>query len=159
MAGWADIMNEAPRPSSAASQLRRDIDSGRTGDKIAHPDPAASPLGTDDEAGGAPIDRKALAKARAQETGRDVPKGRPDATGPWVWAIVGAVALVMAAAAAAVYWLPRRLRAAMLSLQRRATCAGPSTCKIILRTLPARQIRPCGARLRDRRAALALRGP
>jgi hypothetical protein len=34
-------------------QLRDDIDSGRTGDKAAAIDPAAAPLGTDDEAAGA----------------------------------------------------------------------------------------------------------
>ncbi|HEV7274917.1 MAG TPA: hypothetical protein VGN80_01385 [Devosiaceae bacterium] len=34
------------------SRLRRDIDSGRTGDKVDFPDPAAAPLGTDAEAGG-----------------------------------------------------------------------------------------------------------
>lgn len=34
-------------------QLRADIDAGRTGDKVAFPDPAAAPLGTDAEAGGA----------------------------------------------------------------------------------------------------------
>lgn len=35
-------------------QLRDRIDSGRTGEKVAFPDPAAAPLGTDAEAGGAP---------------------------------------------------------------------------------------------------------
>jgi hypothetical protein len=37
-----------------AAQLRRAIDSGATGDKVAVEDPAASPLGTDDEAGAPP---------------------------------------------------------------------------------------------------------
>jgi hypothetical protein len=37
-----------------AQQLRHAIDSGRTGDKVAFPDPAAAPLGTDDEAAGTP---------------------------------------------------------------------------------------------------------
>lgn len=32
--------------------LRAAIDQGRTGDKVAFPDPAAAPLGADDEAGG-----------------------------------------------------------------------------------------------------------
>jgi hypothetical protein len=35
-------------------QLRDSIDSGATGEKVAHPDPAAVPLGTDAEAGGNP---------------------------------------------------------------------------------------------------------
>jgi hypothetical protein len=33
-------------------QLRDAIDSGKTGEKVAHLDPAAAPLGTDAEAGG-----------------------------------------------------------------------------------------------------------
>ena len=36
-----------------AEQLRDNIDRGRTGDKVSWPDPAAAPLGTDDEAGAA----------------------------------------------------------------------------------------------------------
>lgn len=36
-----------------ADRLRSDIDAGRTADKVAFPDPAAAPLGTDDEAAGA----------------------------------------------------------------------------------------------------------
>lgn len=36
------------------SRLRDAIDRGRTGDKVAAEDPAAAPLGTDDEAGGHP---------------------------------------------------------------------------------------------------------
>ena len=36
-------------------RLRRDIDAGRTGDKSPGSDPAAAPLGTDDEAAGTPV--------------------------------------------------------------------------------------------------------
>lgn len=35
-------------------QVRDRIDSGATGEKVAGSDPAAAPLGTDDEAAGAP---------------------------------------------------------------------------------------------------------
>jgi hypothetical protein len=42
-----------PRPPNT-DQLRHAIDSGRTGDKVDAPDPAAAPLGTDSEAAGAP---------------------------------------------------------------------------------------------------------
>lgn len=41
-----------PSPTSAAARLRHAIDSGNTGDKVNYPDPAAAPLGTDDEAAG-----------------------------------------------------------------------------------------------------------
>lgn len=58
--------DEAP----TVAQLRDDIDSGRTGDKAGFPDPAASPLGTDDEAGGNPASPEELRIAREAETGR-----------------------------------------------------------------------------------------
>ena len=35
-------------------QVRHRIDTGASGDKVAYPDPAAAPLGTDAEAGGHP---------------------------------------------------------------------------------------------------------
>jgi hypothetical protein len=53
-----------------AERLRADIDSGRTGDKVAAGDPAAAPLGTDEEAAGAQPPPEAVALARAQESAR-----------------------------------------------------------------------------------------
>lgn len=50
-----------------SDRLRHDIDRGRTGDKVGHPDPAAAPLGTDAEAGGDPPSEEQLAEARRQE--------------------------------------------------------------------------------------------
>jgi hypothetical protein len=50
---------------------RADIDSGRTGDKVPFPDPAAAPLGTDDEAAGTPPDAARLALAAQEHTGAD----------------------------------------------------------------------------------------
>ncbi len=41
-------------PRMAGERLRNEIDAGRTGDKIPASDPAAAPLGTDDEAAGRP---------------------------------------------------------------------------------------------------------
>lgn len=49
------------------ARLRDDIDSGRTGDKVAAPDPAAAPLGTDDEAAGTPPRAEEVEFARRQE--------------------------------------------------------------------------------------------
>jgi hypothetical protein len=97
-------MSTHERPISTTAALRGDIDSGQTGDKISHPDPAAAPLGTDDEAGGAPMKNSDAAAAHAYETGRNVPTKRPDQTGPWVWAVIAGVLLVMAAAVAVIYW-------------------------------------------------------
>lgn len=42
-----------PQPATA-DRMREDIDQGRTGEKVPGLDPAAAPLGTDDEAAGAP---------------------------------------------------------------------------------------------------------
>lgn len=57
------------REAATTSRLRDDIDEGRTGDKVGYPDPAASPLGTDAEAAGAPPTREEVATARDRETG------------------------------------------------------------------------------------------
>ncbi|MBB4038510.1 hypothetical protein GGR34_000139 [Microvirga flocculans] len=53
---------------STSAQLKDDIDSGRTGDKNEVFDPALSPLGTDDEAGGYSPKPEQVDQARHQET-------------------------------------------------------------------------------------------
>ena len=53
--------------------LRDSIDRGETGDKVPASDPAAAPLGTDDEAAGAPPDPKLVAEVQARETSRPAP--------------------------------------------------------------------------------------
>ncbi|MBY6241627.1 hypothetical protein [Methylosinus sp. Sm6] len=57
-------MDDKDRPPTS-DRLRIDIDHGLAADKVASPDPAAAPLGTDDEAGGAPptAEQRALAAA------------------------------------------------------------------------------------------------
>jgi hypothetical protein len=57
---------------STASQLRHDIDHGRTGDKVDFPDPTVVPLGTDEEAAGAPPNPCAIQAARTLEASRSV---------------------------------------------------------------------------------------
>jgi hypothetical protein len=52
---------------STTEQLRDDIDSGRTRDKVAAIDPAAAPLGTDEEAAGTPVPAQAVDMARTRE--------------------------------------------------------------------------------------------
>ena len=62
-------MSNEPRPTGSdptAAQLKGDIDAGRTGDKIAGFDPAASPLGTDEEAGGVRPEPALVAADRAR---------------------------------------------------------------------------------------------
>ncbi len=56
-----------PDRRSTTAQLKDDIDSGRTGDKVRHFDPAAAALGTDDEAAGTPPSGAAVARERRQE--------------------------------------------------------------------------------------------
>ena len=97
--GGADPARGEAAPT--ASQLRDDIDSGRTHDKVAKSDPAAAPLGTDDEAAGAPPTPEEVAMAHRHETARNVAEqpsasrvatqtaGRASST--IVWAIVAAV--------------------------------------------------------------------
>jgi hypothetical protein len=60
------MKNRTPNPD----QLRHSIDSGKTGDKVDFPDPAAAPLGTDDEAAGNPITQEQLDIAMRYEAGR-----------------------------------------------------------------------------------------
>ena len=58
----------SPRSGPAeATRLRDDIDRAATGDKVAFSDPAAAPLGTDAEAGGATPSAQATANARQAE--------------------------------------------------------------------------------------------
>jgi hypothetical protein len=58
-----------PRRPFAATppELQADIDAGLTGDKVDVFDPAAAPLGTDDEAAGQPSEPEQVALTRAQE--------------------------------------------------------------------------------------------
>jgi hypothetical protein len=49
------------------AKLKHDIDRGRGGDKVDVIDPAAAPLGTDDEAAGTPASEEAVAKAHRDE--------------------------------------------------------------------------------------------
>ena len=62
----ADPPPDSDAPTTA--QLKGDIDSGRTGDKVPVFDPALSPLGTDDEAAGRPPGTRRVALARRFET-------------------------------------------------------------------------------------------
>ena len=77
-----------PRPATGsdaeeatADQLRDAIDRGATGDKVPAQDPAAAPLGTDEEAAGVPLQSRELGDAMRDETRRaaahgEAPEGR-----------------------------------------------------------------------------------
>ena len=88
------------RPDDTIEQLRADIDSGRTGDKVSAPDPAMAPLGTDDEAAGTPPSPAAIALTRRMENSR--PNQSEPQTGlGHAWILI---AIVIALAAAIVGW-------------------------------------------------------
>ena len=55
---------------NTTSRLRREIDRGQAGDKVDFEDPAAAPLGTDDEAAGTPNTPRQVEAARAEEVTR-----------------------------------------------------------------------------------------
>lgn len=62
-------MTDSARSSGKTTeQLRGAIDRGATGSKVPYPDPAAAPLGTDDEAAGAVPDPQSVDRAYQQET-------------------------------------------------------------------------------------------
>jgi len=57
------------KPTPTTAQLRHDIGRGARGDKVKVIDPAAAPLGTDDEAAGTPPSPAAVEKAHLDEIG------------------------------------------------------------------------------------------
>lgn len=75
-------------------RLRHDIDRGRGGDKVDNIDPAAAPLGTDDEAAGKPPTPAEIKLAYNYEVGRKVSSergGRDSDHGVAIWISVVAV--------------------------------------------------------------------
>ena len=58
--------------SPTTDRLRSDIDHGQAGDKVDFPDPAAAPLGTDEEAAGTPASKEAVALERRQQAASSV---------------------------------------------------------------------------------------
>ena len=75
-------MEAAPENANpTTAQLKSDIDSGRTGDKVGVYDPGLSQLGTDDEAAGRPPSAQRIRMARHfEKVGRWVKGGRPAPT-------------------------------------------------------------------------------
>jgi len=86
---------------STADQLRHDIDRGRTGDKIAWPDPASAPLGTDEEAAGTPPNPREVETARRDER-RGSHARQPEAGLGHAWILI---AFIFALFAGLLVWL------------------------------------------------------
>ncbi len=93
------IVQETGRDT--VERLRSDIDRGRTGEKIDWPDPAAAPLGVDEEAAGTPVPGEGIAMARAHEmqgpTTRDNPRRGLGAA----WILIAVIVLFVVVAGAA----------------------------------------------------------
>lgn len=81
-------MSKRSQAGSTTGQLRDDIDSSRTGHKVSGSDPAAAPLGTDDEAAGTPLSSSSITMARRLEAmGRS--KSHPPQRGPgFAWILI-----------------------------------------------------------------------
>ena len=92
-----------PVPKTVAS-LQRDIDRGVTGEKVAGSDPAAAPLGTDDEAAGAPPTRREIdLEARSRPV---LPRAGPRKRGYGGALLVGAVVMVVVVILAILWGMP-----------------------------------------------------
>jgi hypothetical protein len=86
---------------NTTAQLRDDIDHGRTCDKVDAPDPAAAPLGTDEEAAGTPPDPIAVEATRTIEVSRPCePTLRSGIGAAWLL-----IAFVLALGAGFVAWM------------------------------------------------------
>lgn len=88
---------EAPN----AAQLKADIDAGLTGDKVPHGDVGAAPLGTCEEAGGAPPGPQEIREARRDRASPRVraavdPHGARSFVMPLFWATAGSMAGLVA---------------------------------------------------------------
>jgi hypothetical protein len=81
-----DELTAPHSPDGTIARLRADIDRGRTGDKVDWPDPAAAPLGTDDEAAGTRLDASVVERAHAAENARGA--GRPDRRLGATWILI-----------------------------------------------------------------------
>jgi hypothetical protein len=85
-----------------ASHLRLAIDSGATADKVPAADPAAAPLGTDDEAAGTPPTRRQVERSLRQEVSPASTRPSPDRGGLWLWTAAAVLLIIVAAVAATV---------------------------------------------------------
>ena len=84
------------RDGDTVLQLKDDIDSGRSGDKVATSDPGMASLGTCDEAGGtsATPERVALAREQEQKIGRIATSDDKPKTNVPLLAMIGVVVVV-----------------------------------------------------------------
>lgn len=85
---------DSDQPTSA--MLKADIDSGRTGDKAPHGDVGAAPLGTCEEAGGAPPTPQDVKLARTNETASERVRKAADVHGTSRWLMPALIGVLIA---------------------------------------------------------------
>ena len=81
-----------------ADRMRHDISRGMSGDKVNHPDPAAAPLGTDDEAAGKPQSKEELRMASATTPSKPMEGTTIGVGSAYVVIVILTIAVVMFAA-------------------------------------------------------------
>ncbi|MWD28908.1 hypothetical protein E0K89_015625 [Aquicoccus sp. SCR17] len=104
-AGKPDERSGKASGPAAVDRLRDRIDRGGSGDKVGFSDPAAAPLGTDAEAGGAPPTMEQVRRAEAAEHGHGTPRdAKPEPSdlqtsgrrpGPWLIGLAAAVVVIV----------------------------------------------------------------
>jgi hypothetical protein len=93
--GKAFAVTKGKTTIETTEQLRIAIDHGHGGDKVDAVDPAAAPLGTDDEAGGTPNTRAQVRLAAKHEIhARPTQRGQQTTGLGHAWWLVGLVALL-----------------------------------------------------------------
>lgn len=91
MADRNSSRHHASAPTS--SMLRDEIDKGRSADKIAGSDPAAAPLGTDDEAAGMPPTPREVSMAMRHERRASSDPAQGSRQASW-WLIAAAIVAI-----------------------------------------------------------------
>ena len=97
---------DSGKPVETTEQLRIAIDQGHGGHKVDASDPAAAPLGTDDEAGGTPNSAAQVRLAGTHEIQArpSSPRQRISGIGH-AWWLIGFTVLVGSSILASVLWL------------------------------------------------------
>jgi hypothetical protein len=102
----APVRFNPKKPIETTEQLRIAIDQGQGGSKVDAGDPAAAPLGTDDEAGGTPNSAAQVRLAAAHEVRARPNSARPRTSGIGAaWWLIGFSVFIGASIAASVFWL------------------------------------------------------
>ncbi len=95
-------VSRSARAGAEAARLRDDIDRGRTGTKVDWPDPAAVPLGTDEEAAGFAPSRGEVLQARYAELAGPAHAPRREGRIGAAWIMI---AVVLVALGGTLAWL------------------------------------------------------